>query len=194
MNDKIQHKIKHYMIISVLGIFAGLFVCFFSNFPQDNLWSFALFSSKSLGQWLLTCSLIVFFSKERKVAGISVGLYVYFMFFITGIGKLSRSINEGYNTLDFISVFDILLYGIVPAIACAVLALILFIAKKRNILGNMFLILPILFIIAEAGYMIFNVISNHTNLFMLLVDFTCIILYFYILKDEFRKIIKKSSN
>lgn len=190
MRDMIQHKISHYAIISILGIVAGLLVHYLSKFPLDDLWSLALFSSMSLGQWMFTCSLIVFFSKEKKAASFSVGLYVYFMFFVTGIGKLLRLVNNGYNTLSIASVFSSVLYGSIPAIICAFLALILFRAKKRDWWGNVFLILPLIYIVIEACYMLFKLVNNHTNLLMLLIDLVGIILYIWILKDELKAVIK----
>ena len=187
MKDIIKNNFKSYLIISILGVLAGLVVWFFSQFPYDNLWSFSLFSSMSLGFWVFTSAVIVFFSKERKSAVISEMLYVYFMFFFTGVGKITRLVQSGFGVLNFNNVFfDIIFYGIPYAIICGILAHILFYAKKRNILGNLLLLLPFIYILIELTNFSIKLFVNKTNLFMVIIDFLCLITYIILFRKDFR--------
>ncbi len=187
MKDIIKNNFKSYFIISILGVLAGLVVCFFSQFPYNDLWSFGLFSSMSLGFWVFTSAVIVFFSKERNTAVISEMLYVYFMFFFTGVGKITRLVQSGAGSLNFNNVFfDIIFYGVPYAIICGVLAYILFFAKKRNILGNLLLLLPFVYILIELIDFSVKLFINKTNLFMVIIDFLCLIIYIVLFKKDFR--------
>ena len=187
MKDIINNNFKSYLIISILGVVAGLIVWFFSQFPYNDLWSFSLFSSMSLGFWVFTSAVIVFFSKERKCAVISEMLYVYFMFFFTGVGKITRLVQSGAGILNFNNVFfDIILYGVPYAIICGILAYILFNAKKRNVLGNVLLLLPFIYILVELINFSIKLFINKTNLFMVIIDFLCLITYIILFRKDFR--------
>ena len=187
MRDIIKNNFKSYLIISILGVLAGLVVWFFSQFPYDDLWSFSLFSSMSLGFWVFTSAVIVFFSKERKSAVISEMLYVYFMFFFTGVGKITRLVQSGAGVLNFNNVFfDIIFYGVPYAIICGLLAHVLFNAKKRNILGNLLLLLPFIYILIELIDFSIKLFTNKTNLFMVIIDSLCLITYIILFRKDFK--------
>ena len=187
MKDIIKNNFKSYLIISIIGILAGLIVWFFSQFPYNDLWSFSLFSSMSLGFWVFTSSVIVFFSTERKSAVISEMLYVYFMFFFTGVEKITRLVQSGSGILNFNNVFfDIIFYVIPYAIICGILAYVLFYAKKRNILGNILLLLPFIYILIELIDFSIKLFINKTNLFMVIIDFMCLITYIILFRKDFK--------
>ena len=88
--DKVLFKnnLKSYLLVTGFGIVAGLLVALFSRFPAQGLWNFALFSSGTLGFWMFSTSLIVLFSGKNFVAAINAALYVYFMFYVTGINPM----------------------------------------------------------------------------------------------------------
>lgn len=129
-----KHNIKSYLLCSALGIVAGLLVTFFSRFPHDDLWGFALFSSQTFGFWICTCSLIALFSEKNYVAGINVGLYVYLMFYVTGIFKRLAIVTKGYNSMTYFynGFWQELAYGLIPVAVCFVLAFVLWYGKKTD--------------------------------------------------------------
>lgn len=194
MNDKsINHfvfynKLKSYLVISFLGILAGLLVAFFDLFPYDDFWGLALFSHETIGFWIFTCSLITLFSSKNYIAGIHVGLYVYFMFYITGVYKCFALVNKGYQTMSYFynGLWRNLTYGIYPAILCFVLAFVLWHARKNKTIFIVFRFLPLLFILVEIVLVFMKVVSIHQGFFMLLVDIVCAIVYALIVIKSIR--------
>ena len=120
------------MTVAAFGILAGLAVAFFSRFPSDDLWAFSLFSSNSLGFWIFTCSLIALFGEKNYVAGSHVALYVYLMFYVTGIFKRLAVVIKGYNDMVYFynGFWQELAYGLIPAAVCFVLAFVLWYGRK----------------------------------------------------------------
>lgn len=186
---------KGYLLVMLFGLIAGLAVAFFSEFPADGLWAFSYFSSRSLGFWMFTTSVIVLFSEKRLTASINAGMYVGLMFVITGIYKAVRDyvsdIANYENISEFISfsgysgmteyiiktILEIILYGFVPGIVCGLLAAVLWNGRKNNWFGKIMLIMPVCFIVFEAVSMYISVFTKHTMLFMALIDTACIITY-----------------
>ena len=174
-----RHHIKSYLCCSVLGIAAGLLVAFFSQFPSDDLWAFALFSSQNLGFWICTCALITLFSDQRSSAGINVALYVYFMFYITGVFKRLVIVNKGYQAMSYFytGLWQKLAYGLLPAAVCFVLAFVLWHARRNKPLFIALRFMPLVLIVAEAISNMICVICRGQGLFMTVIDSFCAIAY-----------------
>lgn len=170
-------------MISLIGIVAGLLVAFFSQFPSDDLWGFALFSSMTIGFWIFTSSLIALFSAKHYVAGIHVALYVYFMFYVTGIFKRLAVVNHGYNTLAYFwnGLWQELAYGLPSAVGCFFLAFFLWYGRKNKRIFILLRFVPLLFILAEAMLNWFMVISKSQGLFMAIIDTACAVGYLLII-------------
>lgn len=186
---------KGYLLVMLFGLIAGLAVAFFSEFPADGLWAFAYFSSRSLGFWMFTTSVIVLFSEKRLTASINAVMYVGLMFAVTGIYKAVRDyisdIVNYENVSEFISfsgyssmtgyiiknIFEIILYSLIPGVVCGLLAAVLWNGRKNNWFGKIMLIMPVCFIVFEAVSMYISVFAKHTMLFMALIDTACIITY-----------------
>ena len=177
-----RHSLKSYLLCCVLGIVAGLMVAFFSQFPADDLWAFALFSSQTFGFWIFTCSLIALFTDKNYSAGINVALYVYFMFYITGIFKRLALINKGYNTMTYFydGLLQELVYGALPAAVCFVLAFALWYGRKNKTLFIVLRFIPFVFILVEAILNLIHVVGMGQGLFMTVVDTFCAFAYFFI--------------
>lgn len=170
-----RHNVKSYLMCSALGIVAGLLVAFFSRFPGDDLWAFALFSSQTFGFWICTCSLIALFSEKNYVAGINVGLYVYLMFYVTGLFKRLAIVNKGYHTMSYFynGLWQELTYGLLPAAVCFALAFALWYGKSNKPLFIALRFVPFVFIATEAILNIIHVISMGQGLFMTVIDTFC---------------------
>ena len=186
-----QNKISSYLIASFLGVVAGLAVAFFSQFPADDLWSFAFFSSGSLGFWMFTCSLIALFSEKNYVAGINVGIYVYLMFYVTGIFKRLTIVQKGYNDMSYFyhGLWQELAYGLIPAAVCFILAFVLWYGRKDKIACVILRFAPALCIFAEAVSVWMVVATRGQILFMALVETVCTIVYLLIIlkSSDFKK-------
>ena len=186
-----QNKISSYLIASFLGVVAGLAVAFFSQFPADDLWSFAFFSSGSLGFWMFTCSLIALFSEKNYVAGINVGIYVYLMFYVTGIFKRLTIVQKGYNDMSYFyhGLWQELAYGLIPAAVCFILAFVLWYGRKDKIACVILRFAPALCIFAEAVSVWMVAATRGQILFMALVETVCTIVYLLIIlkSSDFKK-------
>lgn len=177
-----KHEFKSYVFISSLGVLAGLLVAFFSQFPHDDLWSLALFSSMTCGFWICTCSLIALFSSNQYAAGLNVALYVYFMFYVTGIFKRLAVVQHGYNTISYFynGFWQELAYGLPYAVGCFALALVLWHGRKSKPMHTVVRFLPLVFILAETVFLFIKVFTVKQGLFMSIVDTICAMAYGWI--------------
>ncbi len=175
-----------YLTVALLGVAAGAAVGFFMRFPADDLWGLAFFSSQTFGFWFFTTSLIVLFSEKCHTAAINAALYVYLMFFVTGVFKY---LQNPHNRSPFYEVlFFLLAYGYLPAIVCAVLGMVLWFGRKRKIPFVLLRFAPALCILAEA-VMFAVMLFGGRGLFMFIVDVVCFFAYLYIIiiNSDFKK-------
>ena len=178
-NEIFRNKWNSYVSISFIGIFAGILVAFFSLFPSDDFWGLANFSSGTFAFWIWTSSLIALFSSKHYVAGVHVSLYVYFMFYITGICKRLAIVNNGYNTDSYFyeGLWQELGYGLLPAFICFFFAFFLWYGRKNNILCYILRFAPLMFILLEAIGCWVVVMNKKQDMFMAIVDTACAITY-----------------
>lgn len=178
-----NNKCSSYLLISLAGVSAGLLVAFFSRFPSDDLWSLALFSSMTFGFWMFTSSLIALYSSKNYVAGAHVALYVYFMFYVTGIFKRLTVVNNGYNTFDYFlnGLWQELAYGLPAAVGCFALAFLLWYGRKNKPISVVLRFAPLLFILAEAVTLWIVVFNRGQALFMAVIDTVCAAAYLLII-------------
>lgn len=188
--DKVLFKnnLKSYMLVTGFGIVAGLLVALFSRFPAHGLWNFALFSSGTLGFWMFSTSLIVLFSGKNFVAAINAVLYVYFMFYVTGVFKRLALVRKGYNSMTFFyeGLWQELAYGLVPAVVCAGLAFVLWYGRKKKWYGVALRFLPAAYIVAEAVALWVETLWTYITLregflFMAIIDTVCAAAYILII-------------
>jgi len=168
----------------------GLLVAFFSRFPHDDLWGFALFSSMTFGFWMCTASLIALFSSKSYVSGLHVALYVYFMFYLTGIFKRLAVVNHGYNTMSYFynGLWQELAYGLPAAIVCFGLAFILWHGRGNKSVSIVLRFLPLLCILAEAAGLTVKVFTTGQGLFMAIVDTVCALVYaWFVIRESIKK-------
>lgn len=199
---------KSYLLVAAAGLLAGLLVAFFSGFPSEGLWAFAYFGSSTVGFWIFTASCLVLLSEKRLTAMVNTAIYVYLMFTVTGAYKYIRDYARdaayfkedtawylsvsGYGSMsEYIldCLLNIFLYGAVPALTCALLALVLHFGRKQNVMGRIILCLPVLCILSETVYMYITLFTEGTMLFMAIVDTLCLAGYILLFG---KYIIKKS--
>ncbi len=171
-----------------MGIAAGLLVAFFSMFPHDDLWGLAFFSSQTFGFWIFSCSLLALLSEKKHAAGINVALYVYLMFYVTGIFKRLAVINHGYNTMEYFwsGLYEELTYGLPYAVICFVLGFIIWHGRMDNWLSLLLRYAPALFILAELILQIVHFLSVRKGLFMLVNDALYLVFYLLIISKQIK--------
>ena len=79
-SQKIQIYLKSYLLFVGLGLGAGIITRLSDFFPNDDLWSFSSIATL-FGFWMLTVTLIIYFSSSNKNAAINVLLYLLSMNF-----------------------------------------------------------------------------------------------------------------
>lgn len=182
----LKNNAKSYLLVCAFGMLAGVLVMLFSNMPSNTLWSLSSFSSATIGFWMCTTSIIALVSDKPLVAGINASLYVGIMFAITGIFKKVREINSEYcleiNVVS--STIDVIFYSIFPAVICGVFGVILWNGRREKWFGKVLLVLPLIFISAEAVIMYARVFTEGRMLFQALLDTGCATGYFLFIKSS----------
>jgi len=185
-----RDNIKSYFLIFILGIVAGLSVIFFYEIPDNDLWAFSYWSSKTFGFWMFSTSLIVLLSEKRKAAFINSTIYIFVMFFVTTIHMTFRSYWSGYtpctslNELLLGHIYGWILYSLPIGVICGVLGAILWSGRKNKIHGKFLCVLPAIFILIETILLLYDVFTNHTKLFSAITDFIWFMLYLMFLRIE----------
>lgn len=181
---------KSYLLIFILGMVAGLSVIFFYEIPNNDLWAFSYWSSKTFGFWMFSTSLIVLLSEKRKTAFINSTIYIFVMFFITTIHMTLRSYRNGDTPFHSLTelllghIYGWILYSLPIAIICGILGAILWSGRKNNIYGKALCVFPAIFILIETIPLSCDVLINHTKLFSALTNFIWLILYLLFLRIE----------
>lgn len=178
-----HNKTACFLLTALLGIIGGALVGFFEQYPADDLWAFALFGSNTIGFWMCTTSLIVLFSEKFYTGGVNAFLYVFFMFYVTGIFKRLAYVSKGFSDWDrfwqgFIHWGEYAYAGLWGGV-CLLLGMVLWFGRKKNLVFVILRFLPALFILAEAVSLWSNVIGRRTGLFMAIVDTLCLIFYIF---------------
>ena len=180
-----RNKIGFYLLTALFGIVGGALVGFFEQYPHDDLWAFALFGSQTIGFWMCTTSLLVLFSEKFYAGGINAFLYVFFMFYVTGIFKRLAMVNHGLGDWDsfwhgFINWGEYAYAGLWGGV-CFLLGMALWFGRKKNLIFAILRFMPALFILAEAVSLWNSVINKRIGLFMAIVDTFCLILYIFVI-------------
>ncbi len=167
-----RHGVRSYLAAAGLGVLAGLLVAFFSLFPADGLWGLAYFSSATFGFWFFSTGLIVLFSEKPYTAALNAALYVYFMFYVTGIFKRLAVVDKGYNDLSYFrdGLWQELAYGALPALVCAALGFALWYGRKKSPPCVLLRFAPAACIAAEAVLSWIAVAGRGQMLFIALLD------------------------
>lgn len=181
---------KSYLLVFLLGVIAGLSVAYFSQFPNNDLWAFSYWSSKTFGFWIFSTSLIALLSEKRGTATTNTVIYIFTMFLITTMYKsfhLYLYDYTPYNSLldlSFNSVGGWLLYSIPPAAICGFLGYLFWSGRKKTTWCIILCCIPSILILGETVLLFFNVFINHTKLFSAVTDLVWFISYVVFLRME----------
>jgi len=193
-----KNNFKSYLAVILFGILGGLLVAVCSEQPGDGLWAISYFSSNTFGFWMFSVSTIVLLSEKKLTACLNSGIYVFLMFFVTGLYKYNRNfmVNSqafesqaehlamyGYTHIGqwiLQCALDAFLYSFAPALVCAALAFVLHFGRKPNVIGKILMILPAVYILVETVIIYVLLFSQKTMLFMAIVDTLCLASYLLI--------------
>lgn len=160
----------------IVGILIGVLTGFLRSFNSFSLFSFSDIAGK-YGFWILTVSLIAFFSKNKRSAFVNSFLYMFSM--------CVSYYTYLYLSSSFLYLKEFILWGIFSFIA-SIYAIYL---NKNE--GKFISLIPIFLLSLEFSYVFVLLIKYHTNLFQFLVDFIGIIilliLYMKNKDSEFKK-------
>ena len=176
-SQKIQNHLKSYLLFVGFGLVAGIITRLSDFFPNDDLWSFSSIATL-FGFWMLTVTLIIYFSSSNINAAINVFLYLfsmnfsfYFLKYILGF-FIPMFDNEGFQWNLFI------LYNVF-ALVCSAISYVLYFWNKENKLSNFLYALPVSGLAAETIGVSIYLYNNHTFLFQLIFDFLSLIILGY---------------
>lgn len=169
-----QNYFKPYLLYVGFGLVAGIITRLSDFFPNDDLWSFSSIATL-FGFWMLTVTLIIYFSSSNKNAAINVLLYLfsmnfsfYFLQYILGF-FIPRFYIEEFQWTLFI------LYSVF-ALVCSAISYGLYFWNKENKLSNFLYALPVSGLAAETIGVSIYLYNNHTFLFQLIFDFLSLII------------------
>ncbi|AZB41950.1 hypothetical protein CEF21_06390 [Bacillus sp. FJAT-42376] len=179
---------KPYLLYAGFGLVAGIITRLSDFSSNDDLWSFSSIATL-FGFWMLTVTLVIYFSSSNIKAAINVLLYLFAMNFSFYLLK--------YVLGFFVPMFDnggfqwglFILYNIF-ALVCSVISYVLYFWNKENKLSNFLYALPVSGLAAETIGVSIYLYKNHTFLFQVIFDaISLIILGYWFYKKANNKLI-----
>lgn len=167
MNIILNHSLKSYIKVFLVGILVGCICRLLDYFPADTLWSFSSIQTL-LGFWIITNTIIVLLSTSNICAGISSFLYMFgmtlsFYGLQAILGMFIPLFSGGFRFTLFI-LFTVL------SIPCAIAAFTLYYWNRDHMFNSVLYSLPIGALAAEAIVIIIYFSKHHTFLFQMLMD------------------------
>ena len=166
---KFKNNLKSYLLVIGLGVAAGLLTTALDFFPYDTLWSFSAIAS-AFGFWIITTTLIIYFSSSNINAAANAFLYLssmnfsfYLLKYMIGLFD-PRFYSLGGLNWGLLLRFDIL------ALGCAVISFGLYYWNKDTVFSNILYALPISGLGAETIGVTVFLFKTHTYLFQLLIN------------------------
>jgi len=165
---RFRNKIRDYLQVCSLGLFAGIVARVLDFVPYDSLWNIHTVTSL-YGVWIICAAVFIWRSTSHLVAGLNVLLFflltdtAYFgSEFLLGVffPKLGYS---GFETKLF-------LYYAVVSVVCGVAAFILYSWNHGNWYSAIALAVPIGFLAGETIIVLRQLHNSHTNLLQVLLN------------------------
>lgn len=174
INIKLNHTLKSYSMVFLIGIFVGCVCRLLDYCPADSLWGFSSIQTL-LGFWIITNTIIVLLSTSNKCAGISSFLYMFGMtlsfYGLQAILGMFIPLFSGEFRISLFLLFTLL------SIPCAIAAFILYYWNKNNVLSSLLYSLPVGALVAESVAIFYYLLQNNTYLFQLIMDILGVIVF-----------------
>lgn len=166
---RFKESLKSYTLVIILGLFAGLITRLSDLFPYNTLWSLSSIATL-FGFWMVTTTLIIYFSCSNKNSAINVFLYLVSMnfsfYFFKGVFGL---FNQQFRDINFINWNLLNTYNII-ALACALISFVLYYWNKQNKISSFLYALPISGLLAETVGVSVYLYNHHTYLGQVVFD------------------------
>ncbi len=177
MNRVLEHSLKSYIKIFLVGILIGCICRLADYFPADTLWSFSSIQTL-VGFWIITNTIIVLLSTSNICAGISSFLYMFgmtlsFYGLQAILGMFIPLFWGGFRRSLFV------MYTIL-SVPCGIAAFILYYWNRDNIFNSVLYSFPVGALASEAIAIFIYFLKYHTFLFQLLMDIAGVIIFFLI--------------
>lgn len=167
------------VILSIAGIGAGIMAGYLRSFSPMSFWSVSDIAGR-YGFWILTVSLIAFFSESAKKAGLHGFLYMAFM--------CAAYYGYLYLVKDLLYVKQFIFWIIFAVIASAYSVLLRIAKGKQRKRDIAVCVIPISLIGIEFMDVLYNFLHYQTNFLQLLIDFIgVIVLSFLFSKGKLKK-------
>lgn len=167
INRKLEHNLKSYSIVFVIGILVGCICRLLDYFPLDTLWGFSSIQTL-LGFWIITNTMIVLLSSSNICAGISSFLYMFGM--TTSFYGLQAILGTFIPLFSGGFRFSLFVRFTILSIPCGVAAFILYYWNKDSVFNSILYSLPVGALIAEVIAVFAHFLECNTLLFQLLMD------------------------
>lgn len=174
-SKKIQIHLKSYLLFVGLGLTSGVITRLSDFFPNDDIWSFSSIATL-FGFWMLTVTLIIYFSVSNKNAAINVLLYLlsmnfgfYFLEYVLGF-LIPSFHNNGEFQWDLFMLYNVF------ALVCSAMSYVLYYWNNVNKLSSVLYALPVSGLAAETIGVSIYLYYNHTFLFQFVFDFSSLII------------------
>ncbi|CAM3881752.1 hypothetical protein [Mesobacillus thioparans] len=176
-NKEIQIHFKSYLLYVGLGLVAGIITRLSDFFPNDDLWSFSSIATL-FGFWMLTVTLVIYFSNSNINAAINVLLYLfamnfsfYFLNYVLGF-FVPMFDNDGFQ-------WSLFIYFNIFALVCSVSSYALYFWNKENKVSNFLYALPVSGLAAETIGVSIYLYKYHTFLFQVIFDSISLVIIGY---------------
>lgn len=175
MNLILNHSLKSYIKVFLVGIFVGCICRLTDYFPANTLWSFSSIQTL-VGFWIITNTVIVLLSTSNICAGISSFLYMFgmtlsFYGLQAILGMFIPLFSGGFR-------FTLFLLFTVLSIPCAIAAFILYYWNRDNLFNSVLYSLPVGALVSEIIAVSMSFPEHSTFLFQLLMDSIGVIAFF----------------
>ncbi len=176
MKQGLEHTIKSYIKIFLIGILVGCICRLADFFPADTLWSFSSIQTL-FGFWIITNTIIVLLSTSNICAGISSFLYMFGMTLsFYGLQAILGMFIPMFSGMFRLSLFVMFTFLSIP---CAIAAFILYYWNQKHIFNSVLYSLPVGALVAEAIAISIYFLEPHTFLFQLLMDIIGAIIFLF---------------
>ena len=167
MKITLNHSVKSYTKIFIVGTIVGCICRLTDLCPSDSLWSFSS-TQTLLGFWIISNTIIVLLSTSNICSGLSSFLYMLGMtmsfYGIQALLGMFIPLFSGGFRFSLFVLFTIL------AIPCAIAAFILYYWNRDNLWNSILYSLPIGALVAEILAISVYFLEHRTFLFQLLMD------------------------
>lgn len=175
---RFKHNLKSYMLVMILGLIAGFITRLSDLFPDDTLWSLSSIATL-YGFWMVTTTLVIYFSSSNKNSAINVFLYLVSMnfsfYFWEGVFGF---VHSQFSEIEFINWSLLNTYNVI-ALICAFIGFVLYYWNKQNKINSFLYALPISGLLAETIGVSIYLYNHHTYLGQVVFDFLSFIILGY---------------